>query len=167
MMGMIQTIRQHLSQKKRELSQRGEPSGLLALFRLTLQGGLRMALATWYLRRCTSLGKLVSVNQKPLIINKGVIHLGDEVRIWSNIQKTKIIVDKCGRLTLGRNTRINGVQMMVSKHIENLENVRIEAYCIIIDYEYHMINEHIKHEDNPKPITISDNVWITMNCMFM
>lgn len=166
-MGMIQTIRQHLSQKKRELSQRGEPSGLLALFRLTLQGGLRMALATWYLRRCTSLGKLVSVNQKPLIINKGVIHLGDEVRIWSNIQKTKIFVDKGGTLTVGRNTRINGVHISVSQHIEIGENVRIAPYCIIIDNDYHKINDHFSDEGDRKPITIADDVWITMNCMIM
>src|SRR5690606_40162476 len=76
-------------------------------------------------------------------------------------------VDKGGTLTVGRNTRINGVHISVSQHIEIGENVRIAPYCIIIDNDYHKINDHFSDEGDRKPITIADDVWITMNCMIM
>jgi serine acetyltransferase len=166
-MGMFQTISNRLSQKREELRQKGESPSLFVLFSLLFQSGLRVISAKWYLRKCTSLGKMVSINQKPLIINQGVIHLGDEVRIWSNINKTKIFVDKGGTLTVGKNSRINGVHISVSQEIQIGNNVRIAPYCIIIDNDYHKIDNHFSDEGARKPIIIEDDVWITMNCMIM
>ncbi len=166
-MGMFTTISTRLSQKREELRQKGESPNFLTLVSLLLQSGLRVVLAKWYLRKCTSLGKLISVNQKPLIINQGVIHLGDEVRIWSNINKTKIFVDKGGTLSIGRNSRVNGVHISVSQLVQIGNNVRIAPYCIIIDNDYHKIDDHFSDEGTRKPIIIEDDVWITMNCMIM
>jgi serine acetyltransferase len=166
-MGMFQTINDRISQKREELRQKGESPSLIALFNMVFQSGLRVILAKWHLRKCTSLGKMVSINQKPLIINQGVIHLGDEVRIWSNINKTKIFVDKGGTLTVGKNSRINGVHISVSQLVQIGNNVRIAPYCIIIDNDYHKIEDHFSDEGTRKPIIIEDDVWITMNCMIM
>ena len=166
-MGIVNTISERVSQKREELRQKGEPANLFALTTLLFKSGMRVLLAKWYLRKCTSLGKLISVNQKPLIINQGVIHLADEVRIWSNIHKTKIFVDKGGTLIVGRNSRINGVHISVSQQVQIGNNVRIAPYCIIIDNDYHKIDDHFSDEGTRSAITIEDDVWITMNCMIM
>lgn len=166
-MGILNTITERLSQKQAELAQKGESANLFVLVSLLFRSSIRVLLAKWHLRTCTSLGKLVTVNQKPLIINQGVIHLGDEVRIWSNINKTKIFVDKGGTLTVGRNSRINGVHISVSQQVQIGNNVRIAPYCIIIDNDYHKIDDHFSDEGNRQPIIIEDDVWITMNCMIM
>lgn len=166
-MGILKTIGERLSQKREELRQKGEPANLFSLGTLLVKSGFRLLLAKWYLRKCTSLGKLISVNHKPLIINQGVIHLADEVRIWSNINKTKIFVDKGGTLLIGKNSRINGVHISASQRIQIGNNVRIAPYCIIIDNDYHKIDDHFSDEGTRKPIIIEDDVWITMNCMIM
>jgi acetyltransferase-like isoleucine patch superfamily enzyme len=166
-MGIFNTINRRLAKKREELRQKGEPAGSFALAALLFKSGMRVLLAKWYLRNCTSLGKLATVNQKPLIINQGIIHLGDEVRIWSNINKTKIFVDKGGTLTVGRNSRINGVHISVSQQVQIGNNVRIAPYCIIIDNDYHKIEDHFSDEGTRQPIIIEDDVWITMNCMIM
>lgn len=167
MMETYRIIRQRLVRKRAELKEQGNPSGFFSVFGFLLRSGLSMLLAKWYLRQCTSLGKLVSVNQKPLIINQGIIHLGDEVRIWSNINKTKIFVDKAGTLTVGRNSRINGVHLSVSQRVQIGNNVRIAPYCIIIDNDFHKVDDHFSDEGNKSPIIIEDDVWVTMNCMIM
>ena len=113
------------------------------------------------------IGKIGICKPKPLIINQGIIHLGDEVRIWSNINKTKIFVDKAGTLTVGRNSRINGVHLSVSKRVQIGNNVRIAPYCIIIDNDFHKVDDHFSDEGTKSPIIIEDDVWITMNCMIM
>lgn len=166
-MGIFNSISERLRQKQEELAQKGETATPFVLVSLLFKSGMRVLLAKWHLRKCTSLGKLVSVNQKPLIINQGVIHLGDEVRIWSNINKTKIFVDKGGTLTVGRNSRINGVHISVSQQVQIGNNVRIAPYCIIIDNDYHKIDDHFSDEGTRSAITIEDDVWITMNCMIM
>ncbi len=150
-----------------ELKTNGQSEGLFSITGVVLGGAFRMVLARWYLRNCTSLGKMVSVNKKPQIVNKGTIHMGDDVRVWSNIHKTKIFVDKGAKLTIGKNSRINGVHISVSHNIEIGNNVRIAPYSIIIDNDFHRIDDHFSDEGNRGPIVIEDDVWITMNCMVM
>lgn len=166
-MGIIQTARQLIAQKQKELRKNNEPDGVVPLLKIMAGSGMRILLSRWYLRKCTSIGNLVSVNNKPTIVNKGKIFIADEVRIWSNIHPTKIFVDKGATLTVGRNSRINGVHISVSDRIEIGSNVRIAPYCIIIDNDYHKVDDHFSDEGTRHPIIIEDDVWITMNCMVM
>ena len=167
MMRIIHSIKERVALKRTQLESNGEPSGFMHLLGAVLGSAGRILLAKWYLRKCTSTGQLVSVNQKPLIVNAGAIHLGDEVRIWSNINKTKIFVDKGATLTVGKNTRINGAHISVSDRIEIGSNVQIAPYCIFIDNDYHKIDDHFSDEGTKSPIIIKDWAWITMNCMIM
>lgn len=166
-MGLVKTIRQRLGQKRAELKKNGEPSGFFSITGFLISSSSRILLAKWYLRKCTSLGKLISVNQKPLIVNHGSIHLEDEVRIWSNINRSKIFVDKGATLTVGKNSRINGVHISVSEDVRIGNNVRIAPYSIIIDNDYHKVDDHFSDEGTRGRITIEDDVWITMSCMIM
>lgn len=124
-----------------------------------ITSGYRLFLAKLYLRKCTRIGKMVSVNGKPMINNRGEIILGDEVRVWSNIQQAKILTGKGGRLVVGRNSRLNGVHIYAGMFVSIGDNVRIAPYSIILDSDFHDINNHFA-DGLAKPVVIGNNVWI-------
>ncbi|MFW6348161.1 MAG: acyltransferase [Cyclonatronaceae bacterium] len=164
---MIGKIKQRVADKREELAAQGEPNGLADIAGLLFSAAVRMLLGKWYLRKCSSVGSFVSVNGKPLIVNKGELHLGDEVRVWSNINRAKLFVDKGARLVVGVNSRVNGVHISASNRVEIGDNVRLAPYTIIIDNDFHKVDDHFSDGGARKPIIIEDDVWITMNCMIM
>ena len=166
-MGKIAAIKDRIRLKKQELQNEGEAAGSLKIFWLVVKAGMNVILARWYLRKCQKVGNMVSINKKPLIKNKGHVELGDQVRIWSNINKAKIFVDKGATLKIGTNSRVNGSHLSVSNRVEIGDNVRIAPYNIIIDSDFHKVDDHFSNEGMNKPIIIEDDVWITMNCMIM
>ena len=124
-----------------------------------LQGVWRIFLARIYLRSCNHIGKLVSVNGKPIIGNLGVMTFDDEVRIWSNIERSKLYTGKSGKLIVGRNSRLNGVHIEARELIHIGDTVQIGPYTIIMDSDFHDLKDHSK--DGPSsPIYIEDDVWI-------
>ena len=122
------------------------------------RGAWRVFMAKIYLRNC-KVGRLVSVNGRPVIDNKGVMEFGDEVRIWSTIIQAKIYTGKNGRLIVGRNSRLNGVHIDVRELVVIGQNVRIAPYTIIMDSDFHDLNNHFA-DGTSKAIVISDDVWI-------
>src|SRR5690606_7002749 len=138
-MCIIQTVKMRLSVKQEAM---GADLSTWQLIPLLNQSCFSILLAKWYLMKCTSIRKLVSINHKPLIKNSGIIHLGDEVRIWSNINKTKIFVNKGGELTVGRNSRINGVHISVSQQVRIGDNARSAPYTIRIENDFCKYVDH-------------------------
>lgn len=124
-----------------------------------LQSGLRILAAKYYLRNCQKVGKFVSVNGKPKIDNLGEMQFDDEVRIWSTIVKAKLYTGKKGKLLVGKNSRINGVHIDAQNLIKIGNNVRIAPYTIILDSDYHDVQNPFS-DVSGQPITIEDNVWI-------
>jgi acetyltransferase-like isoleucine patch superfamily enzyme len=166
-MGFTEKLKHKIQNKKKELEKAGEPSSNFAILGILIKGAKQMLLGKWYLRKCNKKGSLISVNKKPLIVNKGYIELGDEVRIWSNINKAKIFVDKGAELIVGNNSRLNGSHISVSNRVIIGNNVRIAPYNIIIDNDFHKVDDHFSDEGTKKPIAIEDDAWITMNCTIM
>jgi len=124
-----------------------------------IQGTWRIILARIYLRSCNQLGRLVSVNGKPIIGNLGEMTFADEVRIWSNIERSKLYTGKSGKLIVGRNSRINGVHIDARELIHIGDTVQIGPYTIIMDSDFHDLKDHSK-EGPSSPIYIEDDVWI-------
>lgn len=132
----------------------------LGLLFIIIQGTWRIFLAQIYLRNSNHLGKMVSVNGKPIIGNLGEMTFDDEVRIWSNIERSKLYTGKEGKLIVGRNSRLNGVHIDARELIVIGDTVQIGPYTIIMDSDFHDLKDHSK--DGPsKPIYIEDDVWIT------
>ncbi|MEO1051209.1 MAG: acyltransferase [Bacteroidota bacterium] len=129
-------------------------------------GFFRVLSAKYYLRKCDHVGKMVSTNGKPFVQNKGQIHLEDEVRVWSSITQAKIFVEEGGELKVGRNSRINGVHISASSQVIIGENVRMAPYSVIIDDDYHDINDHFA-DGQAKPIIIEDNAWLALRCTIL
>lgn len=124
-----------------------------------IQGSWRILVAKIYLRKCTRLGKMVSVNGRPAIENLGEMILADEVRVWSAIVRVQLYTGKKGKLIVGRNSRLNGVHIDARERIEIGANVRIAPYSIILDSDFHDIKDHFS--DGPsEPVIIEDDVWI-------
>ncbi len=142
-------------------------SGFLGFVFYLWQGFIKVLSAKIYLRTCQSVGSRVSVNKKPLLVNKGKMYVADEVRIWSNINRAKIFVEKGGELTIGRNSRINGCHISVSQKVTIGNNVRIAPYVIIIDDDYHDVADHFAETSKKGAITIEDDVWLAMCCKVM
>jgi acetyltransferase-like isoleucine patch superfamily enzyme len=131
----------------------------LGLVGTIIQGTWRIVLARIYLRSANKVGKLVSVNGKPIIGNLGQMFFDDEVRIWSVIERTKLYTGKTGKLIVGRNSRLNGVHIDARELVEIGDTVQIGPYTIIMDSDFHDLKDHSK--DGPsKPIYIEDDVWI-------
>jgi GT2 family glycosyltransferase/carbonic anhydrase/acetyltransferase-like protein (isoleucine patch superfamily) len=118
----------------------------------------RVLMAKYYLRGC-KLGKLVTIKGKPLVISKGEIIIGSRVVLWSVFDRTKLSVRAMGRLEIGDRTRINGAHIAVKHSVKIGKNVRIAPYTLIMDSDFHDIQEH-SSEGRSAPIVIEDNVWI-------
>lgn len=153
-----------LVQKLKEKTGGKSPLQVLAFL---FDRGVRLFLAKIYLRSCSKVGSLVSVNGKPLIVNRGYLELGDEVRVWSNINRSKLFVEKGAKLIVGRNSRINGAHISASTEVRIGDNVRIAPYVIIIDDDYHDVQDHFGAEGKKSPIIIEDNVWIAMSAKIL
>jgi acetyltransferase-like isoleucine patch superfamily enzyme len=119
---------------------------------------VRMLLGKFYLRRC-KVGKLVTVNGRPVIDNKGTMEFGDQVCIWSKVLPARLYTGRHGKLMVGTNTRLNGVHIDASDSIVIGNNVRIAPYTVILDSDFHDINDHFA-KGKSGPIKIEDDVWI-------
>ncbi len=164
-MALTTTIRNRVIGKYQSLKVEYKESSSIRILWLFLaqfvRGIWQLFLARIYLSSCNKVGKLVSVNGKPLIKNQGVIHLDNEVRVWSKINRAKIFVDRGATLTVGKNSRINGVHISASNRVVIGQNVRMAPYTIIMDSDYHDINNHFSDGVN-LPIIIEDNVWLAL-----
>jgi maltose O-acetyltransferase len=135
------------------------PTGnLFQLLKFVLQGLIRSINAQIYLRGCKR-GKFISVNGRPVIDNQGSMEFDDEVRIWSNIIQAKLYTGPTGKLIVGKNSRLNGVHIDARQLIVIGENVRIAPYTIILDSDFHDLQNHFEDGIN-KPVVIGNNVWI-------
>lgn len=129
------------------------------IFFIILVGVWRVFIAKLYLRNCTYVGKVVSVNGKPIVGNLGEMHIHDEVRIWSVISRAQLYTGEQGKLIVGKESSLNGVHIDARELVEIGERVRIAPYTIIMDSDFHDIKDHNK--DGPSsPIYIEDDVWI-------
>jgi len=159
-----------LLQQRVQLLQEQQPSlngvGLLVgLVRDLGAGAIKMAAAYRYLNNA-QLGKMVSVKGRPLFQNAGNVAIGDKVRIWSNIQKTKIFVGRGATLSIGANSYINGAHISVSTSITIGKNVSIGPNAVIIDDDFHDTADHLS-QGKTAPIYIADDVWIAMGAMVL
>lgn len=126
----------------------------------------RLLLAKIYLRNCTGVGDLVSVNGKPRIRNNGKMYLGDQVRIWSAIEKTKLFTGESGVLRIGHNSRINGVHITAQKSVEIGSNCRIAPYTLIMDSNFHAVGDHFSVVEG-EAISIGDDVWVASRVIIL
>lgn len=113
--------------------------------------------------------------------NNSKIYIGENVVLNSSNYSyhinmntyVKLLADgESSEIYIGKNTRIHGSCIHAKSVIKIGENCLIAANCQIIDNNGHealMQNpeNRIHTVDNPKPITIEDNVWIGANVFIL
>jgi acyl-[acyl carrier protein]--UDP-N-acetylglucosamine O-acyltransferase len=161
-MGFIKIVKVRFKEYRNANPKGSQLNFIIQMF----SGAMRILMARIYLRNCTKIGKWVSVNGRPYIINDGKMILNDEVRVWSTIERTKLYTGKNGTLFVGKNSRLNGVHIDARELVQIGDNVRIAPYTIILDSDFHDIKDHFA-DGLSKPVIIEDNVWLATRCTIL
>ncbi len=162
-MSLIKKIKHQLAEFKKKNKQ----STFIEILIKLINSSWRLISAKWYLRKCNEVGALVTTNGKPKIVNNGYIKIADGARIWSSINLTKIFVEKGGRLLIGKNSRINGAHISVSSEVNIGDNVRIAPYVLIMDDDYHDVEDIFGKQGKKAPIIIENNVWVATHAKIL
>lgn len=152
------SLKQKFELVQKENPDRGGVYLFILFIRELFSATLQLATAKIYLRDCKR-GKFVRTLGKPLVRGGGRITMGDNVAIWSVFERTKLLVRRGGSLTIGANTRINGAHIGVSNEVVIGSNVRIAPYSLILDNDFHDLQDR-KKEGKTAPIIIEDHAWI-------
>ena len=135
--------------------------------RFVRRHGLRAALAAAVqalrakrqLRRASFVGT-ARLRGKALVINKGAMRIEDRVRLDGTTVRLELVCFGGAELTIGEGTYINyGSNISATRHVSIGRNCSIGQYAIIMDNDYHQVDDH-RTMGVPKPIVIEDDVWI-------
>lgn len=150
--------------------EKGARASVLSLY-LVLAGrllslGFNWLISRWYLRRATSLGKIVFTQGKPRVINKGTLRIGNVTRVWSSVNQTRLSVGKGGVLEIGSDCRINGPTISANNRVIIGNHCRIAPHVIIMDDDFHDVNN--RHaEGKGGQIIIKDHAWVATRAMVL
>lgn len=138
----------------------------IRLFFRLIDFAWRLVSAKIYLRNCSHVGRWVTTNGKPMVSAKGKITIGDKVAIWSVFERTKLLVRPGATLSIGDHSRISGTHIAAVNAIKIGKYVRIAPYTIIMDGDFHDVNDHYA-EGIKKSIEIEDYVWIATRAIIL
>ncbi len=116
-------------------------------------------LATQFYLRNVYKGSGVICTSKPSLKIDGQLTIGNNVRIWSSIQQTRLSVFRGAELSIGRGTYINGARISAKYHVSIGNNCTIAPEVLIMDSDFHDMNDHSK-EGISESVIIEDHVWI-------
>ena len=88
----------------------------------------------------------------------GMVYFGEDVRIGAGV---KLSCAEGATLQIGKNSGINvNSQVICMNHIALGENVMLSWDDLLMDSDFHPIQEDAIEKPVSRPITIGDNVWI-------
>ena len=125
--------------------------------------------------RCEKVGKRLKLPDGiPYLVGSHLrVRLGDNVMISrTTIGASKVFDDPM--LEIGNNSGVGyGTVISVTKRISIGDNVMIGTNCMIMDSDDHPINPALRlqrapvKEEDVKPVTIGNNVWIGSYCAIL
>ena len=115
------------------------------------------------LRSCNSVGDLPRLEGKVFVRNFGRLEIGDRVKLRGCHVPIELASLEGGVLRIGRNCFINsGVSIAAAKEISIGDNCLIGNYTLVMDTDFHSIEQR----DKPgiaAPVIIEDDVWLAAN----
>jgi acetyltransferase-like isoleucine patch superfamily enzyme len=113
-----------------------------------------------------------------IVCKKGRLVVGNNVYLRSNpsgyhagmpFPSTILLDAKNATCKIGSNSRINGAYIHAKKEVVIGKNCVIASGVNIIDSDGHVLysGDRTTGVDEPKPITIGDNVWIGLNAIIL
>ena len=112
----------------------------------------------FYLRNAEK-GNGVVCQGKPSLLIQGRLKIGNNVRIWSTIQQTRLSVFRGAELVIGKGTYINGARISAKHHVKIGANCTIAPEVLIMDSDFHDMRDQTK-EGLSQAVIIEDNVWV-------
>ncbi len=151
-------------------SEQGVPEGSwtvrLRLVRRLWNLVWRYGLSRFYLRRVNKLGKFVFTKGKPDIENHGILELGDAVKIWSGISRTRLSVKRGAILSVGSHTFLNGPVIAATCEVRIGNHCLLAPQSYIMDSDFHGL-DHNQMGGNSKPVILEDHVWLATRSMVL
>jgi len=119
-----------------------------------------VASSHWKTRNLRSIGKLPRVIG-PLLINNGAcITIGERFRTTGRHVPIELGAYKGASLTIGDSVFLNsGVSICAAKSVTIGNNVAVGNYTLIMDTDFHAIDDHTK-PGACAPVVIEDDVWL-------
>ncbi len=111
-------------------------------------------------------GSGVLCRHKPSLQISGELIIGNGVRIWSNIEKTRLSVFKNARLQIGSGTYINGARISAKCAVTIGNNCTIAPEVLIMDSDFHDLHDQTK-EGISEEVVIENNVWIANRAIIL
>nr|WP_247232488.1 acyltransferase [Telluribacter sp. SYSU D00476] len=161
---MLNLLRLELDRVRQENPEAWLPG---AFARRLSSGATRLLNARFALRKCSQVGKYVTVRGFPRIDGKGEIIIRNGAKIWSHIGTTQLSAGKGARIVIGEGTFINTGSILSARHLIQIgRNCQIANQVIIMDNDFHgTANRHV--EPTPEAVILEDNVWLATRCMVL
>jgi acetyltransferase-like isoleucine patch superfamily enzyme len=141
--------------------------GDLRVAPVLLDKGMAALRARYYLRSCTSVGRLVRLYGRPFVRNGGAIVIGDRVQIHSTTVRVELAAVGGGRLEIGAETSINyGFSVAAHQLVRIGKRCRIGPYVNIIDNNFHEVLDRTRTPPS-RPVIIGDDVWLAARVMVL
>jgi acetyltransferase-like isoleucine patch superfamily enzyme len=120
------------------------------------------------LRACTEVGAFTRLRGSVLLENRGVLRLGDHVKLFGRPTPIELVALRGAELSIGDGTFINrGVSICARKSVRIGANCALGNDCLIFDTDFHNIGDGFRNEAEGFPITIGDNVWLAARSMVL
>lgn len=115
--------------------------------------------ARWVLRNAKRLGMLVFAKGPLQLKQAGQLTVANNVRFWSSIHTTQLIIGPKGSLEIADDCFINGALIAAYSHLKIGQGVYLAPMCQIADTEA-LGWPNASDEECIRPITIAQNAWI-------
>lgn len=163
---MFKKLKKKYKEKIEQMKEDDEPTDSWHIFSEIIGAFFQLLNGKIFFFKNCKTGELFMVKGRPIVDNKGQIRFGDNVKIWSSIETSKIFIGRKGKLSIDDNSVVNGAHLSVSKEIRIGKNVNIGPYSVLIDDDFHKI-PGLPNQVQKAPIIIEDDVWIATRCTVM
>ena len=125
-----------------------------------LRSTLDRAKSALWLRNVTRCGEGVFADGQPLIVNSGVISLGDGVRLSSHPVQSHIVAGAKALVEIGKRVSIGyGAAISAESEVRIGDNTTIGPFVVIMDSDFHVAGNRAAHSV-ATPIRIGRGVTI-------
>lgn len=125
-----------------------------------ITGGGAVLRARFDLRTCQQVGARPRLYGRCLVANYGDIRIGDRLLMYGATVRCELTAHAGGKLEIGNRVFINyGCSISAHQHVRIGDGCLIGQYGIIMDCDYHSLEEGGDHGD-VRPIAIGDRAWL-------
>ena len=120
-----------------------------------------------HLRKATRLGKRVTLDGKPKVVNQGTMTFGDRVRLDSSVATLELVALRGGLLEIGDNVFINyGSSLVASTHVRIGNDSLIGTHVMVMDTDFHRVEDKA-YDTSGKPVILEERVWLGNRSMVL